>query len=374
MFIKYLSNFPLDAVQSGALLAVFVSFFYFTGAALVSVLTKADNMRPENTADFFLPNTAVGIILFGTLFFIAGSTAGVNAGNLLGMFAASTLVSAVIMKGAGVRLFGIISDTNSGQAAIFIKLSILAILSVSLVKALAPPTGNDAMAYHLLHPMQYLDAHKIYDIQTDRESLWPYLTEMLYTAGLYVKGFSLAKLFHWMFFPLCLASVYRIAKDIHSEESAWMAVLFSALIPVVFNQSGVAYVDLSLAFYFLVPQIMLAYSVSAKRDYSILIGVLLGGLLAIKYLGIGACASIVLAWWIVARMRLKSILTISLWVIAVSGFWYVRSWLLRGNPVYPFFYEAFNGNGFPLTLRDSYEIGSGFYDYLITPFRMTAFP
>lgn len=90
----------------------------------------------------------------------------------------------------------------------FLLAAIIAISSMCLFGSMAPEIGNDALVYHLHHPKIFIQNHKIGYIPYTRESLWPYLTEMLFTVGLLFKSVSLAKMFNFLFGVLSMLSVY----------------------------------------------------------------------------------------------------------------------------------------------------------------------
>lgn len=52
---------------------------------------------------------------------------------------------------------------------------------------------------------------------------------------------------------------------------------------------------------------------------------------------------ILLVWWIIKSKKIKSSLLLLLISIVCAIPWYIRNWIVTGNPVYPFFYKVFNG-------------------------------
>lgn len=241
------------------------------------------------------------------------------------------------------------------------------------IQALAPPTGNDALAYHLAHPKVFVQAHRISYLAFTRESLWPYQTEMLFTAGLLLQGTTLAQLFHWSFYPLTAAAAYSLAHRFYGARAAKASALTFLFTPVAFAQAGQAYVDLSLTFFVL----LALYAFLLKDDLgdvksAVLSGLFCGGALATKYLGLNA-AFVFFAMWIFSRKNIKAALIFAGTVIVAGGIWYWRSWAVLGNPVYPFFSQVF-GHGLETDVSRNVGKGIGVMDFLWLGWNMTVHP
>jgi hypothetical protein len=74
---------------------------------------------------------------------------------------------------------------------------------------------------------------------------------------------------------------------------------------------------------------------------------------------------------------IKTLGSIFLLVLGVSFIWYVRSYLILGNPVYPFFYKFFGGHGwYKLTggIGEGLGFGKGIFLLFLAPWNITMFP
>jgi hypothetical protein len=134
-----------------------------------------------------------------------------------------------------------ISDKFFLAVAVFIGL-------ICLAGAKAPVTGNDALAYHLFHPKIFVREQRIFAIPFTRESMWPYLTEMLFTFAICLKAPSLATLLHYLFGLLSVLAVYGFSRRFISPKPALLSAALFYSAPGIFMQSVYAYVDLSQCF------------------------------------------------------------------------------------------------------------------------------
>jgi len=252
------------------------------------------------------------------------------------------------------------------------------ILGLSWLQTLVPPTGNDALAYHLAHPKTFLVSGRIEFLPDLRESLWPFQTEMLFTLGLLLEGTTLAKMFHWMFFPLTALTIYAMAQRFHGVRTARWSALTFLITPAVFVQSGYAYVDLALAFY--VSLAIYAFLVSGKiatSRFAVLTGCIAGGAAATKQLGLGVGVVLGVLWLIRSGSRLRHVLIFLVMASLLGGIWYLRSWIHWGNPVYPFFASFFGDQGYEsewLRQRSNVGMGHGPISLFLFPWNITMFP
>jgi hypothetical protein len=252
----------------------------------------------------------------------------------------------------------------------------------SLGLALLPPTGWDALVYHLQGPRLYLEAHRLIAVPENLYLNWPAQVEMLFTWGMLLKGDTLAKLFHWAFWPLTAALLYALTRRAANPHAGRWAVALWASVPFAAELAGVAYVDLALtAFVLGGVYAFLRWTDSRSDGWLALSGLLIGLAVASKYtaatwLGLLALLLIYHAWrhhrqpiaWIVGRTA---------GFVVVAGLvvtpWLVKNWFVTGNPIYPF---VFGGVGWNST-REAWLTwpGHGYsqnpLDYLALPWLAT---
>lgn len=263
----------------------------------------------------------------------------------------------------------------------FLILAIAFVSFFTLIGSLSPLLGMDAAAYHMYDPKFFIQAHAIVPIPFSRESLWPFLIQMLFTLGLCLKGVVLAKLFHFSFYLASLLAIYVLCRRYWLRSHAILAAAIFALTPAIFTGTTYAYTDLAVVFY----TVLAFYGFFAWLDtnnnrWFYFSGIVCGFLLGIKITsGIVPVLILVLYSVHVFSRNIKFLeklfpgLIFLLFLTAVCGVWYVRSWIVLGNPIYPFAARFFCGNGYPEWTPIS-GIGNGWKSFLILLWPLTFYP
>ena len=228
----------------------------------------------------------------------------------------------------------------------------LPMIFFALFGALAPPTGQDELCYHLAQTNNYLRAHAVYDVRHSVSALWPYLMEMLFTLGALMNGPALSKLFHFITYLLLCAAVLSFLKKYGSNRIAFFGFMICLFTPAFFTQASFAYVDNALAFYtFISFYTFYIFFETRNIRWAFLSGVFAGFMVSVKLTGLFALPAFAIAgFYELCKGKDKAvIMKASLcWICGLLLFgslWYIRSAFLRGNPVYPFYPDFFNGHG-----------------------------
>lgn len=233
-------------------------------------------------------------------------------------------------------------------------LAVLALggFSFNLLRALTPAHGAvDPLAYHLALPALYLKKHYLSFEPTLTGALYPDNIGMLYTLAIGLRGAVLAQLFH---LSLAVATVLAIVgfcrRFFDLRVGLWAAVIFSSL-PVLVFFAPLGYVDLGVCFFQFLGCWAL-FNWLEERDGKMLllsaffVGLALGGkhtAIPLWFLGVAiiagaerlhrAPAGRILGrciWW--GGMALLLVLP-----------WYLRAYLMAGNPVWPMLNTHFGG-------------------------------
>jgi hypothetical protein len=229
---------------------------------------------------------------------------------------------------------------------------LVAWFAVTMIGALAPPADSDwdGLAEHLAQAKVYAHDGRYEPLWYDHHSHFPALTEMLFTVGMLYQGPALAKLFHWLYGLIGLGACFALGERTGRGAGKWAALVY-ATTPIVSWLMQVAYVDLTTAAYGLLAALafvswlrrptlgnltlsalMAAGGMASKMQGIALFGVLLAGVMLVTLLrrgGLGCAVKRAAAYGLIAG--------------AVACPWYVKTWLLTGNPVYPFAYGLFGG-------------------------------
>ncbi|HID62047.1 MAG TPA: phospholipid carrier-dependent glycosyltransferase [Anaerolineae bacterium] len=262
------------------------------------------------------------------------------------------------------------------------------ILILSFFQCLTPPIAWDSQVYHLTGPKLYRQAHLL-PVDIDLPYLgFPSLLEMLFTAGLLLKGDVVAKLIHYTYGLLTLLALFAFARRYFNRKVAWlsMAILYS--IPSLVLVSTWAYVDLGLIFYEFTAFYALMrwlevrdkpFGSAQGRRWLALTAILCGLALGVKYTGV--ILPITLALIIASKLRPegrretgRALLLFGLLAIVVASPWYLKNFFSTGNPVYPFLFGGTYWDEFRAWWYSRAGTGLAFtapWRLLIAPWEMT---
>jgi len=270
------------------------------------------------------------------------------------------LLSLVLMKDIRYvisKTLGLLKSIPTLRFSSFEKISLIFITFVwgfTLIGSLGPLLGMDALSYHIRDPKLFIEAHRITCIPYTRDSLWPFQIQMLYTLGLILKGPVLSKLFHFGFGIFSIIGIYSLCRRYLPRVNSIFASTVFALIPAIFTVTTYAYTELATTFY-VISIFYLFFMWLDKKDmkWFCLSAVFCGFLMGIKITSAPVVAIfLILYLFNVIRKKkvVKSVLySLSVFAVlfaAVCGVWYVRSWLILGNPIFPFASYIF-GYGYP---------------------------
>ncbi len=266
---------------------------------------------------------------------------------LAGLFGARLLVRTLHELGGDVRRAFLSSPSR------FLYWFLLIWALTKLVSALSLPAGLDwdGLAEHLAMAKEWLEAGRIIPLWYDHHSQFPATLQMLYALGLLFRGPVAAKLFHFGFGIIALAAVFELTRRHISRQAAPWAAVILATTPVFSWLMGVAYVDLAVvAYVLLAAHFFLEWVSSNEMQPAALTGVLAGAAMTVKmqgipYFGILLLASVYIAWRRAGQRPAawRGLAALGLLGVLIASPWYIKSWLVTGNPVYPFAYGVFGG-------------------------------
>ncbi len=242
---------------------------------------------------------------------------------------------------------------------------LLLFIVASLPVALASPADLDwdGLAQHLAMAKKWVEAGRIIPLWYDHHSQFPATLQMLYALALLWRGAIAAKLFHFGFGLIALGAVFVLTRRHLSRSAAPWAAVILASTPVFSWLMGAAYVDLSvvacvlLSVHFFLEWI----SSGAVRDAA-LSGLLAGAAMAFKmqgipYFGLLLIFALYIAWRHRRQetQRWRAVAIFAAVGLLVASPWYIKSWVITGNPVYPFAYNIFGGKQWSAQQADWYR-------------------
>jgi hypothetical protein len=277
---------------------------------------------------------------------------------------------------------------------------LLTLFGLTFGLSLAPPGGADydSLVYHLAVPAQYLRAEKVVELPYDHHSYFPFTLEMLYAVGLAARGEVFAKLFHWLMLPLGALALVSIGRRAHSARAGLLAAALYASMPMTLQEATTAYIDLGFAaFTFLAlacfvgaPMVAVekleAGASPAKANQNLIwCGIFCGLCLGTKYFGWLIFGFLGL-WLLISGLKNRTLTARQLACFALPALvlglpWYLRNALWTGNPVFPFAYGVFGGQGWSREMATAYDASQASYgfgksalDAMLLPFRLAMTP
>lgn len=260
----------------------------------------------------------------------------------------------------------------------------------NLVRALYPPTGFDALNYHLPAVERYLERHAL-TFPTDlRFAAGPALVPVLFVFAGGLGGDLAVQLTSFGMGLLTAAAVHAMAARGFGSGAAALATALFYTTPIVGWLSAEAYVDLGLALFLAAA----LHCVLVRLDgggvaWTWTAGLLAGAALGTRYLALAPVLLLavdLLSAPVDARVpgRSERLRAFSLFVagaLLMALPWYVRNVAESGDPIYPFAGGVVGEPSWTAEERSDHaeylrQIGPGRgpLDLLLVPFRLTFQP
>ena len=289
-------------------------------------------------------------------------------------------------------------------AIILISISVFS----ALISGLIPPKESDGLRYHLTVPKLYLEHGGFYLIPGIAFSNFPFLIEYLFMIPLAFGSICGPNLIHSSYFIFTIGLIYCLGKRLHGTKTGYYAALLFATTPFLPLFSSWAFIECGLTCYTLLGFILLLYlldsnvessaGASSIMPASILIGLMAGFIVSCKYTALSilfyfSCAPLVYAifckrsQW---KIYFRAGCIIGFIGITIASPWFIKNWILLGNPIYPFakslfpspywtdfnaffftFHAGMKGN---LNVLHQLPWWDHIIDFITLPFRITLYP
>jgi hypothetical protein len=215
------------------------------------------------------------------------------------------------------------------------------VLAGALLRALAPVTAWDGLAYHLNGPQLYQQLGRLAHPIDNPYLGFPQFGEMLFLQ-LYLLGGQTPSVLHWLFAVLTAILVAGEARRLWREPIGWWAAAIWLSAETVLLEAGWPYIDLMLAFCVLAAVVCLQAWRTDRAWRSLVLGAVFTGFaLAAKYNAAPIAVALALfVLWRSRGARLRSAVVFGAVAGLVALPWYLKSWILLGNPVYPFVFDG----------------------------------
>lgn len=215
-----------------------------------------------------------------------------------------------------------------------------AILVVDIVLASAPPTSGDATGYHLTATSEWLDAGRIFPIWWDWPTFQPFTSEMHMALAQALDGGRAAMVTMAGLDVFATACVYGLARQLGGARVGAIAALLWVGQGIFLWEATGGFVEILLAgLVALAAWHLLALARTRTLSDAAWAGLAVGLGAGVKYHGLLFVPAAALAAAVVVRRgarRRGLVAAVVLGAALVALPWYVRNWIVAGNPVYPF--------------------------------------
>jgi hypothetical protein len=327
----------------------------------------------------------IGLVMTGYAVFILGITQSLYPGLILSILTILTLLAIAGWRRPLCQCPAPSSRRSRWDTPAAWLLAV--VLFTGFLFVLTPEIGKDALIYHLAAPKLYLQHRGFYLIPGNVFASYPFLGEMHYVLALFLKDDILAKAINYTVLCGILLGIGLLARFLMREHAfPVLSMLIFASIPSVFFVSHLAYNDLFVTFFTLAAvYAFLRWSEEGAAKWLIVCGFFSGSAAACKYTALLltplGCLGVL---WLMNRQQAGTRQTLHRCALFVSaafiagGPFYLKNWIVTGNPFYPFMYGIFGGVGWDADQARIYDIfvqnlgmGRRLKDYLLLPWNLS---
>ena len=216
------------------------------------------------------------------------------------------------------------------------------------IKTSLPPHIWDEAVYHYISPYKLVH-EKAWHFRGLYDSVPRLLDTTYISLFALTKSYASARLLHFLVYLTSLSSIYLFTKK-HLSVLAGLIVfviLTYLQIPLLI-QSTWGYVDLGVTAFITLTTLSLVEFFVKKNTNLVYLFLLFAGLgLGTKYNALAPSliiGSFFLFQLIFKRslknLKSKKLIIVILSSLALGGYWYIKNWLITGNPIFPFFFDC----------------------------------
>jgi len=335
-------------------LAPLLSVLALAATAYVAGRSLTRRLATESAAERFAVSLTLGLAVLAHLGLLLGMLSLLRRGPLI-----------ILMIGihvAGARCWLEAARDVRAVWRLLVRRMAWALIAVVPIAVLAfyPPTGFDALMYHLPFVRAFVRTGGLPFLADLRFPVFPQLNEVLFAETVLLGGGELAPHLIELLMTLVTAVFLVVwGTRTFSREAAWTGVAVWAGNPIVVFLAGAAYIEAGLALFVTAALYASWRGREGGRGWRILAAVLAGTGAGVKYLGLFFVAVVCLTAGRGAPrgQRLRAILLSSVVAVVVMAPTYGRIVALTGNPVFPFLSRVFGASSWDPTWIYGQSVG-----------------
>ncbi len=265
-----------------------------------------------------------GLAAVAAVALTAGSYSLALAQYLLAGVAIAVVIRAILRSRRGEASawnVGLPHDLNRVEAGAMAALA--AAGALTFVGAAAPVTGWDATVAHLALPSDYAREGRIYLHPGNVYSGYPQFVHALYAVTFYGSGHG--------------------GRRVGTRQTGIVAAAILATAPIYMDQAAGVGIDLPFVAYSTAAlAALMAWKDEQDSRWLVLAGILAGASCGIRHTGFLICVLLALGL-LAARpsAAVRTLVSFGAAALIAAGPWFLRTWILVGNPVFPFFLSWF---------------------------------
>ena len=323
---------------------IIIVVFFLVGSKIKDKLFGKSN----GIINFFI-KFAFGYISISSGFLILGML-GLFYQNILYLYYISLIVIALYPLNTLKNRLGIFPEIFKEYKKQFISnklinIAILGFILIAFLRLIPPEVGVDAIWYHTDYPRLYLSSHSMMNINPQGKyypGVTPTLSDMIYVFTISISAMDSSRFVHYGFYLLVVLEFLLLYKKRYPF-APYAALLFVTS-PIIIRVSSSAYAEFQWVFCWLIAVFLITSK--SKHDYKNLIipSVLIGGALATKlwflpFFGVYFLYILIINFS-ESKLKLLKLLTFSsLITFSIPLLWYLRAYIITGNPLFPTFWD-----------------------------------
>ena len=224
--------------------------------------------------------------------------------------------------------------------------AIVVVLGFALILAATPVTDPDGVGYHVAALKWWMEAQTLIGLPTYIHTYSPMGGEAVMGLGFAAWSDTSVKVIHWAFGALTLVALYGAGSRLTNHIGG--LVVAGLFLAFAFPHYSWAYIDLGVALYVATACLAWAHWHRSNDVRWLRTAALCAGLAATFKLTLVLFGATLIALSVPALLRRRSASQALRELVGIGALagtpilpWLVRTWILTGNPVYPFLYTVF---------------------------------